>query len=201
MEQAGYSSFSLKMVKQRFDLTEKKQAIFDDIPLFQPSDLLLKTLERGRRITTLNNEKSRSEFIVAPILSEIADLNLDKISFFSGENLDVDKAQDLTGECDYIFTLVPESSTIETPILCLVEAENDNLATGLGQCVAQMLGAQGYNLKDDVARLRVYGCVTTGYDWQFLALEGKTIIRNPNVYLLDNLPVIMGMMQTIIEKG
>lgn len=198
---AGYSSFSLKSVKQRFGLVEKKQALFTGVLPLIPSDLLVKTLERGKRITSFNNEKSRSEFIVAPILSEMADMNLDKISFFSGETLDVDKSQDLTGECDYIFTLTPESSTIESPILCLVECENDNISTGFGQCVAQMLGAQRYNERENTPHARMYGCVTTGYDWLFLALEENTIIREPNVYLLDSLGLIMGTFQEIINKG
>ncbi len=197
---AGYSSFSLKSVKKTFGLTERKQALFPEVMRLEPSTWLLETLAKSKRIVALNNEKSRSEFIIAPILSEITDQNLDKISFYSGENLEGDKEQSLSGECDYIFSKIPESSTIEAPIICMVEAENDNISTGLGQCVAQLIGAQLFNQREGNDLPILYGCVTTGSDWKFMKLEGKTITIDTETYYVDNLSTILGNFQKIISS-
>jgi hypothetical protein len=197
---AGYSSFSMKAVKKQFNLVEKRENLFPNPCTLQPSEWLLTTLARHQRIISFNNEKSRSEFIVAPILSEVADLNIKKVSFFSGENLDVDKAQSLTGECDFIFTNTPESSTIECPIFSMVECENDNVNTGLGQCVAQLVGARLYNEREGNELPYLYGCVTTGYDWLFLKLENQYIYRHHEMVMLGDLSKILSTFQFIIDK-
>jgi hypothetical protein len=58
-------------------LTERKQALFPEEMRINPSAWLLETLAKSKRIVAFNNEKTRSEFIIAPILSEITDKNLD----------------------------------------------------------------------------------------------------------------------------
>lgn len=197
---AGYSSFSLKSIKKSFQLLEKKQSLFADVKEIDPSAWLIESLQRGHRIVSFNNEKSRSEFIVAPILSEVAVKNLSKISFFSGENLDADKEQSLNGECDFIMSRVPDSSTVDVPIFCMVECENDNLMSGTGQCVAQMVGAQLINDRDGTPMPFIFGCVTTGNDWKFMKLEGKTIVIDSETHYLENVPMILGIFQNIIDQ-
>jgi hypothetical protein len=58
-------------------------------------------LARGTRLALLS-EKSRSEFIVVPILLATRELTRDRFVIFSGRRLDVDEGQGLTGECDFI---------------------------------------------------------------------------------------------------
>jgi hypothetical protein len=198
---AGYSSYSLRSVKKKFGLIEKSADVFDvNCPPLPPSAWLLEALQRGHQITHFNNEKSRSEFIVAPVLSEIAVLNRHQISFYTGENLDADKNNDLNGECDYLFSNVPGSSTVESPIICLTEAENQNLMTGMGQCVAQMLGAKIFNEKEGHPLPFIYGCVTTGEDWQFLKLENNFIFVHPKRFYINDLEHILGAFQYIVNQ-
>lgn len=196
-----YSSFSFKAVKKTFGLLEKKVILFDKQRLegIKPTDLLLSILERGKQIS-LNNEKSRSEYIVAQILLEVKERNKDIIGLYSGENLEANKEQGLNGECDFILAKSPSSSTIETPIFCLVEAENENLMSGLGQCVAQMLGAQMINEKEGTKLSQIYGCVTTGDDWLFLKLQDNIIYTDIEKYYIDNLPLILAAFQTIVNQ-
>ncbi len=196
----GYRSFSFKMVKKTFDLTEKKVILFDKQTLegIAPSPLLLAILERAKLIS-LNNEKSRSEYIVAQILLEIKEKNSHVIGLYSGENLEANKEQGLNGECDFIFSKSPDSSTAEMPIICLVEAENENIMSGLGQCVAQMLGAKMVNEKEGFDFPAIFGCVTTGDDWLFLKLEGNVIYTDIEKYYIDSLPLILGVFQRIID--
>ncbi len=198
---AGYSSYSLRSVKKKFGLIEKSASIFAETAFaLKPSAWLVEALHRGHQITHFNNEKSRSEFIVAPVLSEVALLNQEQISFYTGENLDADKANDLNGECDYLFSNVPGSSTVESPIICMTEAENQNLMTGMGQCVAQMLGAKIFNDKEGHPQPFIYGCVTTGEDWQFLKLEDNIIFVHPKRFYINDLEHILGAFQYIINQ-
>jgi hypothetical protein len=191
----------LRAVKKKFGLIEKSAPIFEgDCPTLTPGAWLLEALQRGHQITHFNNEKSRSEFIVAPVLSEIALLNQDQISFYTGENLDADKSNDLNGECDYLFSNVPSSSTVESPIICMTEAENQNLMTGMGQCVAQMLGAKIFNEREGNPQPFIYGCVTTGEDWQFLKLENNVIYVHPKRFYINDLEHILGVFQYIIKQ-
>ena len=66
----------------------------------------------------LITEKAKSEFLLAPILYEIARRNQDKISFFSGHNFDVDKTLGLKGFCDFLFAKVPKTPIIKEPVFC-----------------------------------------------------------------------------------
>ena len=145
------------------------------------------------------SEKSRSEWIVAPIMVEMKSRNLDKMNVLSGENMDVAKEQSLTGECDFIFVKDPDALTVESLIFCLVEAEKNDLMGGIGQCAAQMVGARMLNEQDGVNFPIIYGCATTGLDWQFLKLENQLITIERNVRYINELPYLLGMFQRIID--
>jgi hypothetical protein len=80
-----------------------------------------------------------------------------------------------------------------------VEAEKNDLVGGLGQCVAQMLGARLLNQQDGIEFPAIYGCVTTGTDWQFLKLENQTISMEPNQFYIVELNNILGIFQRIID--
>ena len=195
---AGYSSFSFKAVKKQFDLKSAKGILFDDLQPLQPSDGLLDFLGKTSKMAIVS-EKSRSEWIVAPIMVEMKSRNLDKMNVLSGENMDVAKEQSLTGECDFIFVKDPDALTVESLIFCLVEAEKNDLMSGIGQCAAQMVGARMLNEQDGVNFPVIYGCATTGLDWQFLKLENQLITIERNVKYINELPYLLGMFQRIID--
>ncbi len=77
----------------------------------------------------MGTEKASSELIVINILLEIKKrLN---ISFFSGIDFTVDKARGLNRFCDFIVCQSPEQLYLDTPVLALVEAKNENKTTKL----------------------------------------------------------------------
>jgi hypothetical protein len=195
---AGYSSYSFKSVKKKFGLKTVRKELFQSLQPVEPTELLLATLQRASKMT-IASEKSRSEWIVAPILMEVKYLNADKMNVLSGENLDVDKDQSLTGECDFIFVRDPDTETVESPIFCLVEAEKHDLTGGTGQCIAQMIGARMLNEQDGVHFPTIYGCVTTGTDWQFLKLEGQLVTLEENLKYINQLPQLLGIFQQIVN--
>ena len=195
----AYSNFSLREIKSKFGLSEQRIVLFPQkIILQEPSAWLLQTLEYNND-AALISEKERSELLVSPILTELRQRNHKSFSIYSGANLDADAEKGLNGECDFILTKSPQLISVESPIFCLVEAKKDDILGAFGQCVAQMLGAIIYNQKDGKNIETVFGCITTGIDWQLLKLENDTIIIDINLFSIKNLPELLGVLQSVID--
>jgi len=195
-----YSDFSLSNVKKIFGLTEKIIVLFSELGDIAASNWLKETLEISLKLAlSSSSEKARSEFIVAPILLEIEKRNKDKFTIFSGERLDVDDDKGLKGECDFILSKGPISTTISAPIFSLVEAKKNDIKEGLGQCIAQMLGAKIFNQNEKNEIDIIYGCVTTGEDWQFMRLEDNIIFMDNRRYYISELNNIIWIFQTIVD--
>ena len=141
----GYSNFKkLKTVTKKFNLSAKRDKLFLEVQPVQPSSWLVETLQISEEIP-LNNEKAKSERVISPILTEVARVYVDKISFFSGEDLNINVEDDLSGECDFFFTLTPKSPYLESPIISLAEAKDEDMEYGIAQCSAQLYGAKLFN--------------------------------------------------------
>ncbi|MDZ7934734.1 MAG: hypothetical protein U5M51_07190 [Emticicia sp.] len=194
----SYSSFSLKEVRKRFNLSEERKILFANTTDQNPSDWLLQTLKYNED-AALISEKERSELLVSPILTELRQRNNKIFSVYSGANLDADTSVGLNGECDFILTKSPQLISVESPIFCLVEAKKDDILGALGQCVAQMLGARIYNQNDGNSIETIYGCVTTGIDWQLLKLENNVITIDIELYSIKNLSTLLGALQAVVD--
>jgi hypothetical protein len=57
----------------------------------------------------------------------------------------------------------------------VVEAKNENIIGGLGQCSATMVAAQVFNQRAGNDIKTIYGAVTSGTGWRFLTLSGTTV--------------------------
>ncbi|MFK0730852.1 MAG: hypothetical protein ACIWVG_06735 [Gloeotrichia echinulata HAB0833] len=79
-------------------------------------------------------------------------------------------------------------------MITLVEAKNDNLKSGLAQCLGEMLAAQIFNQRGQNQIEIVYGVVTTGTVWQFLSLNAQTVKIDLEEYSLNNISVILGIL-------
>ena len=80
------------------------------------------------------------------------------------------------------------------------QIQNDNLEKGMPQCIAEMYAARLFNERSNNPLNIIYGCVTTGYQWQFLKLENQLIYQDTQVYSLIELPKILGILQFIVES-
>ena len=196
---AGYSSFSFKAVKKQFGLKSVKGVLFDNLEPIEPSDWLRDSLKKTSKMAIVS-EKSRSEWIVSPIMVEIKSLNEDKMNVLSGENMDVDKEMSLTGECGFVFVKDPYTFYVESLFFCLVQAKRNDLTTGIGQCAAQMVGARMLNEQDGINFPVIYGCVTTGLEWQFLKLNSQLFTIENSVKYINELPQLLGIFQRIIDE-
>jgi hypothetical protein len=116
-----------------------------------------------------------------------------RISLFSGIDFNVDPAQGLNGTCDFVLASSPVQLFLRAPAIMVVEAKNDNVKLGLGQCTAEMVAARVFNQRDHAWPRLIHGAVTTGSLWKFLRLDGGTIFIDRAEYYVDQLDKILGI--------
>ncbi|GGA36301.1 hypothetical protein [Okeania sp. KiyG1] len=100
--------------------------------------------------------------IISPIIVELRKYFNRQISLFSGTEFNVDKSKGLTGRCDFIISYSPKQLEVTAPVMTIVEAKNDNIKSGLAQCIAEMVAAQLFNRQKKNQIYCIYGIVTTG---------------------------------------
>jgi hypothetical protein len=196
----AYSDFTLKIVKEKFGLTLVEGGRF--LPAIPPAVLtslyLSDVLEESLPLAiAMGSEKARSELLISPVLFELRRILNRQMSFFSGEDFNVDSAQGLNGVCDFLLSRSPEQLILEAPVVVIVEAKKDNIKGGFGQCIAEMIAAQQFNASANQPLDTIYGTVTTGNIWTFLKLEQKTVTIDLTDHMLmpvENLLGILGWM-------
>ncbi|MEI6327854.1 MAG: hypothetical protein WCP16_01390 [Pseudanabaena sp. ELA645] len=186
----SYSSFTLRKAKEELNLNFVEGVKFlPDLnhihPIITPSHNLTEfLLESIPLAIAMGSEKARSELIISPILFELRKQLNRKISFFSGEEFNVDESIGLNGVCDFLISRSTEQLFVESPVVAIVEAKKDDLKSGLGQCIAEMVAAQRFNWHRENAIDIIYGCVTSGNRWIFLELKDQTLTIDLEEYVV-----------------
>ena len=196
-----YSKFTLEEVLTNFNLTlVENLGKFNNLPEVAPSKLLEETLEDNIPLAVaIGTEKARSELIVSPILVAVRKHLNKQISLFSGIEFNVNIELGLSGFCDFIISLSSLQTIIKAPVVTLVEAKNDNIKSGFGQCLAEMVAAQIFNKNKGNQISQIYGAITTGTAWQFLELEGENVVLDLEEYSLKNLPKLLGVLISFVS--
>ncbi len=193
----GYSNFKkIKTVIKKFNLDARSVKLFENITPVEPSSWLKETLEISLSFPMMN-EKMKAERIISPILVDIARYYPTRITLFSGEDLNIQPENDLSGECDFFFALHPPKPYLDAPIISLTEAKDEDLEWGIAQCAAQMYGAKLYNESENHALPIIYGCATDGIEWHFLKLENN--VFDVDIAPITNLPQLLGTWHHIVK--
>jgi hypothetical protein len=194
----AYSDFvSLEQIESRLGIKNKVTELFAEVQPMAPSDWLKTALEIAKELP-LKSEKAKSEWIVVPILTEIRNRNHKLFTIYSGDTLNADEEKGLKGECDFILAKDTGSLNISYPILHILEAKKGDTEIGIPQCAAQLAGAKLYNERKGAPTEFLYGCVTTGKDWQFLRLQNELLIDRTTYYLAE-VDILLGVFQAIID--
>lgn len=192
----SYRQFTLKMIGVQFavSITERPD-LFADAAEVEPSPRLMEWLEEYVPLALdINTEKARSEFIIAPLLGEVRSRLGRRISLFSGVEFNVDEAQGLNGVCDFLLSRSPQQLFIDSPVVSITEAKNEDMKGGMGQCLAAMIAARLFNERDGRSIEPIFGAVTTGTIWRFLEIKGQTVsIDEREYYLPAQLAKILGI--------
>ena len=198
-----YSDFTLRKVKQSFGLTSVEGGRFlPEVEPIAPSAILAGLLaDTVPWAIAVGTEKAKSELIIAPALLEVKRLLNRQISVFSGTDFTVDIAAGLNGVCDFLISRSPEQFEIESPAVMLVEAKRDNINSGLGQCIAEMVAAQRFNEINNNSIPIIYGSVTTGTAWRFMKLEGQIVTIDVTDYPFPPVETILSMLVWMVREG
>ena len=197
-----YSNFSLKDVKSQLEVSLiENNNLFSGVEEVEISQMLREILAENVPLArAINTEKARSELIIANILVEVRKIFRHNISLFSGIEFNVDKENNLNGFCDFIISFSPEQLMLNAPIIAIVEAKNENIIGGLGQCIAEMVAADIFNQHENNKIEKVYGVVTTGTAWKFLKLEDGQAYIDLDEYYIDMPGKIVGILSRMVEQ-
>ena len=196
----AYSDFSLAKVSKTFELKILDAVnMFSAIPELESSNFLVETLLYTVPLAiSSNTEKARSEMIIAPILIELRKQLNSEISLFSGIDFTIDPEKGLNGNCDFLISRSPELLILTAPVIIIVEAKKENINGGLGQCVAEMLGARIFNEREGNDIPAIFGAVTSGTNWRFLKLKDQVIEIDLTEYYLRDVNKILGILANSI---
>jgi hypothetical protein len=198
----AFQQFTFPQVQHDLGLTLHDADLFSSAPPFPVREDFAAFVRDGVALAVANStEKAKSEFIIAPVLLELRRCLDRRFFLFSGVEWEADASRGLNGYCDFILTRGESQYVLSAPFVAIVEAKNDLIRTGLGQCVAAMYGAQLSNQKAGNPIPRVYGVVSTGSAWKFLQLEGTSLTIDVPEYYIDNLPKVMGILRQIVESA
>ncbi len=195
----AYGDFTKEQLETDFGIRFDADYLFPEIQPIEPSEWLKSAIEKGQK-QGFRSEKARSERLVTPILTELAELNNYEITIYSGEQLNTDKSRGLNGECDFIFSWSRIIDYVTAPIFCLTEAEKNDLDKGIIQASAQMIGAKYFNEQKNQPSEIIYGCTTTATQWRFLKLTNTKITFDKKLYFMTNLAELLGILHYIVTS-
>jgi hypothetical protein len=193
----AYRKFKANEIEDLLGLKIKQTNLFTKIVGLEASARLKEILTISNKLA-ITTEKAVCEYLVSPVLIEIQ-LHNEDIILFSGEQLNVDKTRNLNGEIDFLFTKNSNHLTIKSPILCITEAKIGLIDKGIPQAAAQMYAMRLFNEREGNPIKIVYGAVTDGKTWRFLKLEGQILYTDLQIIYLDNLPLLLGTLQWVID--
>jgi hypothetical protein len=198
-----YSQFkTIRSVVEAFGLqTIEGGRFLPEIQPVIPSATLSNFLAVSLPIASSASEKARSEGIIYPVLLEVRRLLNLGVSLFSGETFDVDASVGLTGMCDFLLSRSISVLEIQAPAVLVVEAKQENLKGGIGQCVAELVAAQRFNRERQQSISTLYGAVSSGTQWRFLKLEDNQVTIDLTDYPLPPVEQILGFLVWMVQEG
>ncbi len=198
----AFADFTFPQVQVDLGLTLEEADLYSSVPPVGLREDFAATISEGATIAlAINTEKAKSEFIIAPILLELRRQLRGAFALFSGTELNVEPSKGLNGVCDFILSGANRQFVLSAPLVTIVEAKNDNLRSGLGQCIASMVAAQLYNERAGSEIKIVHGVVTTGSAWKFLRLDGTCLTLDLKEYYIDDLGKLVGILQALLRPA
>ncbi len=199
----AYNNFTLDGLIQQFGLrVEAQPGTFADAAPIALSPYLRDTLAEAVPLALdVSTEKVRSELIISPVLMEARRHFGGQISLFSGVDFTVDAEAGLSGMCDFLFSLSPLQLSVQAPVVAVVEAKNDNIKSGIGQCIAELMAAQKFNARRGTELPHLFGAITTGSSWKFLRLSGETVTLDETEYHISQPEQILGILVAMIREA
>lgn len=196
----AYNQFTLQRAQADFGLTlDTVPDLFPGVPACPLPAAYLAALPRNRRLaTSIHTEAARAQMLIAPLLAELWQAADYRIALFVGTRFDVDETAGLTGVCDYILGRPPQLHYVTAPLVMVVEAKNDDIPGGFGQCAAEMVAAQRFNAAQGSDIRTIHGAVTDGERWRFARLRDARLEIEMSDRVIGELDMIFGILLHIV---
>ena len=175
----GFGHFkSLEEVAIKFDISIKRDRFIQEKPLEIETlffDFISERLASGNSYVS---EQAICENLIANILNMVQ--RNYTLQIWSHVSFNVSEEEGLVGVPDFLIAPVSKIDTIfELPVICVAEANKENLNEGWAQTLAEMIAAQRFNQNEERT---IYGIVTTGELWQFGKLKAHLLTRDIVAY-------------------
>ncbi|CAN1211337.1 Restriction endonuclease [Tumidithrix helvetica PCC 7403] len=184
-------------VVKEFQITYTEADFIQALP-FAVSDYFREDLQLMMREGVVDNsEFAICENLIYPMLKEVWKHYRSKFLLWSHQSLNYDEK--LSGFPEYILARRSPLGKVvfDRPYLMLVEAKQDNFEAAWGQCIAEMIAAQGLNADLDVI---VFGIASNGSFWQFGKLEQKIFTKNIAPFTMYDLDKLAAAVNYIFSQ-
>jgi hypothetical protein len=154
-------------------------------------DYLQSWLERNLFHVNLTSEAAKREFLIAPVLSVVAEVVPATIKV----EYSLPVTEYLAGKLDYYLEAEHQ--------LLIVEAKNANLEKGFTQLAVELIALDHW-LTDDNSMECLYGAVSIGKIWQFAVLErtARQVIQDVNFFSIPKeVEELVRVLVAILEGG
>lgn len=197
----AYAEFTFQKLETDLHLLIEEADLYSVVAAVEIGSTLADILRENIPLAlAINTEKARSELLIAPVLVELRKMLAHRVSLFSGVEFNVDPQRGLNGICDFIISASPKQLLVTAPIINVVEAKNENIKSGIPQCVAEMYAAQLFNRAKGTEIPYIYGVVTTGSSWRFMQLQDQQIVIDSLEYFIDDVGKIMGILLYMVRQ-
>ena len=197
-----YSDFKFPDVQRQLGIQARTADLYSRIEPVTVRPEFQSVILRGTRAALMNQtEKARSEFLIAPVLMELSSLIATPFGIYSGYDFNVNRDRGLVGFCDYMLSRTWNLMELTAPVIAIVEAKNDYIPNGMGQCIAEMEAASEFNATYKIPSQVIRGIVTTGTVWKFLSLKDKLLDIDEGEYPITDLPRLMGILKHVVESA
>jgi len=119
-------------------------------------------VQQSYKFINFNNEGSRREFLIAPVLLKLTKYTSQAIRISVEEAIEVNNL--LKGTLDYYITSQRN--------LVIIEAKDVDLVRGMKQLATELIALDLLPTQQEMGVL--YGAVSIGEDWRFMSLDRNT---------------------------
>ena len=193
--------------KQFGKILIETDSFFANTEHLRPSAWLNETLEIALPLVKqIRSEQARSAFVISNIVLELYKHCNRNFAVYTEQKLNIGV---LSGKLDYVMgrgdqTFLRQRG-FNPPITVVIEVKSQTLSDNrlrfrFGQCMAEMVAMQFFNIENDSEVSTIYGVLTDAERWYFMKLTDDEFQADTRIYQIENeLQLILGILDAMIR--
>ena len=193
--------------KQFGKILIETDSFFANTEHLRPSVWLNETLEIALPLVKqIRSEQARSAFVISNIVLELYKHCNRDFAVYTEQTLNI---RGLNGKLDYVMgqgdQTSPRQRGFNPPITVVIEVKRPTLSDNrlrfrFGQCMAEMVAMQFFNIETDSEVSTIYGVLTDAERWYFMKLTDDEFQADTRIYQIENeLQLILGILDAMIR--